>query len=328
MKLASMNVNGLKKLDISDYYFVDQENCIYFNSFNTGKLELLKDAEIDDFIVLSNFYSHDCKRVYHESKLLKKNYKSLIDYKNYGYFKIDNVLYWFGKKVQTDFTGELKNIAKHFFTDDVNLIVNGKRFSFDIGSFKVLNEFYAKDNKQVFHSDKLIGEADSESFRVLGEHSALSDGLLSTYPFLNKDSYSPWACDQHQVYFCGQPFLPGVIDPASTKGFHSHVLKDEKHVYYFDKVVEGADSDTFEPLIRQYAKATMTTDLFTYYYRDYRTLYFLYQDGRSERNNTILPISKVNLKKNKEVLLKLLENSIRYQLKPTEVELVEQLLKK
>jgi hypothetical protein len=128
----------------------DSSKNLYFKSLHSGKYELIKDVDLNSIVFLTNFYLYDKERIYHESKCLKKGYTTFKDYERYGYFKVDNILYWFGKKVRGNFIQELINISEHFFTDNDKLFVNGQAFDFDKHSFLVLINFTLKIRELYF----------------------------------------------------------------------------------------------------------------------------------------------------------------------------------
>jgi hypothetical protein len=61
-----------KKYKGKDYYYVDSSKNLYFKSFRSGKYELIKDVDLGSLKLMTNFYSCDKERVYHESKCLKR----------------------------------------------------------------------------------------------------------------------------------------------------------------------------------------------------------------------------------------------------------------
>lgn len=64
----------------SEYYFTDSKSNIYFKSYKTGKFEVLKGADINSFVLLTNFYSRDAQNFFKDSTLIKSNYKNYTDY--------------------------------------------------------------------------------------------------------------------------------------------------------------------------------------------------------------------------------------------------------
>ena len=328
MKLFSRNKDSYKKFKGQEYFYTDNSNNLYFKSFHTGNFELVKDADLKSLTFLSNTYFYDKKRIFHESKCLKKDYSTFKDYESYGYFKIDNVLFWFGKKVKEDFTDDLINISEHFFADNEHLFVNGQMFDFDKETFKCLNRSYAKDSKIVFHSDKVIDSADSETFRVIREDSGYSQDFIDKYNFLTEDGFSAWACDKNNLYFCGKPFLSGLIDPLTTRIIRTHILIDKNNVFYHKKQVKDADPDTFECIIDsskindEYKKIK----IFTSFFKDKDNIFYLYEDEVSESKDEIIKCTRRNRKKYIDDLKVMTENFEIYNLTDTDIERINKLI--
>ncbi|HMK19928.1 MAG TPA: DKNYY domain-containing protein [Chitinophagaceae bacterium] len=321
-----MKEGNLRKYLKEEYYLQDNDGNIYFKSFNTGKIELLNGVDIKSFKLLTNFYSCDKNKIFSESKLLKENYSTYTDYKSYGYFKIDNSLYWYGKKIQNDFKEELILISEHFFTDGKNLFVNGKRFPFEKESFIILNKFYAKDKSTVFHSDEIISEADPSTFKVLYEYEGLSKDILAKYSFIKDSGYSSWAHDKKHVYYCEEIFLKGIIDAASTVVIDIHILRDKNHVYYFDKIIDEADSNSFQPILNLNKKTYDNIGLSTPFYRDNQNIFYLQEHASNENKDQIIPIKKLKQKQRKTVLQELLGHSKELGLKENEILMIKNFL--
>jgi len=322
------NAHPYKKYKGEDYYFLDSSKNLYFKSFRSGKYELIKDVDLGSLKLMTNFYSYDNKRVYHESRCLKQGYKTLRDYERYGYFKVDDVLYWYGKKLKSGFKCDLINISEHFFTDNDKLFVNGKIFDFDKDSFLLLNKFYAKDSSLVFHSDEVINSADANTFNVIKEDSGYSPEFLAKYSFLADDGYSSWACDKNSLYFCGKQFLSGIIDPLTTKVIRTHILIDKDYVFYHKKLVKGADPDSFECIVdlrKGVNKNRMK--FFTSFFKDKNNIFYLYEDEVSEVRNEIIRCTSKNRGKYIEDMKTMVKKHRYYNLDLNDMEKMGVLLK-
>jgi hypothetical protein len=328
-KLFSRNTNNYKKFKGQEYFYTDNFNNLYFKSFHTGNFELVKDVDLKSLTFLSNFYFYDKERVFHESKCLKKDYTTFKDYQSYGYFKIDNILFWFGEKVKEDFTDDLINISEHFFTDNKHLFVNGHMFDFDIKTFKILNRYYAKDSNIVFHSDQIIDSADPETFSVIREDSGYTQAFLNKYNFLTDDGFSAWACDKNNLYFSGKPFLAELIDPLTTRIIRTHILIDNYSVYYFEKQIKDADPDTFECII-DFSKINheyREIEFFTSFFKDKDNIFYLYEDKLSESKNEIIKCTRSNRKKYIDDLIVITKNIGIYNLTEIEIDRIHKLAK-
>lgn len=309
-----------------DYYYIDSSQNLYFKSFHTGKYELIKGADLNSLVFLTNFYLYDKERIYYESKCLKKGYTTFKDYAAYGYLKVDNTLYWFGEKIK-DLTQDLVNISEHFFTDSEQLYVNGQVFDFDRDSFLLLNRYYAKDSDTVFHSDEIISSADSETFRVIKEDSGYSQEFLAKYNFLVDDGNSSWACDKNHLYFCGKPFLSGTIDPQTTRVLRTHILIDKNNVFYYNKPVKGADPNTFQCIVDTSKKENKSKiKFFTSFFKDRNNIFYLYEDRVSESKNKIILCTQKNRNMYIDELKILAELCNVYDLNMSDVERIKRLV--
>ncbi|MEA3449658.1 MAG: DKNYY domain-containing protein [Patescibacteria group bacterium] len=105
----------------------------------------------------------------------------------------------------------------------------------DVNSFEVLNNVYAKDNNNVYVRTDKIDNVDLSTFIIL-------------------EGY--YAKDKNKVYLA-KPVLtgnmsanlvPGIIDGADPNTFQVlpfDYSKDKNNVYVFDRIVDGADVETF-----------------------------------------------------------------------------------
>jgi hypothetical protein len=327
MKLFSRNKDSYKKFKGQEYFYTDNSNNLYFKSFHTGNFELVKDADLKSLTFLSNTYFYDKERIFHESKCLKKDYSTFKDYESYGYFKIDNVLFWFGKKVKEDFTDDLINISEHFFADNDHLFVNGQMFDFDKDTFKTLNRFYAKDSNIVFHSDEIIDSADAKTFNVISEDSGYGKEFLDEYSFLVDNGYSAWACDKKNLYFCGKPYLSGLIDPLTTRIIRNHILIDENNVFYHKKLVKDADSGSFQCIVDSSMKGDDNKmKIFTSFFKDKENIFYLYEDEISESKDEIIKCTRRNRKKFIDDLKTMIDNHETCNLTEVDIKRINSLI--
>ena len=171
--------------------------------------------------------------------------------------------------------------SKHVFVYDS--LIRGA----DAGSFEVFNELYARDINRAYYSFGAIKNADPATFH------ALDNGLRKTrYPW---KSHSGFAADRAAVYHytltIGKPSILRGADPASFKPLecdygmdasrvyfqHTRVPKakppsfrllglhyatDGKHIFYANRVVEGADVASFS---EDPDDGTIGRDAFTQY---------------------------------------------------------------
>lgn len=129
----------------------------------------------------------------------------------------------------------------------------------DVPTFKVINQFYAKDAKQVYYLKEILDKADSATFQVFKDGYAkdatrvyhlnfvMPDANVDTFQVL---SYGYAKDDQHAYY--GHSALDylnvdlptfQVVGPGNVP--HRAYAKDAKQVYYLGGVVLNADAATF-----------------------------------------------------------------------------------
>ena len=109
-------------------------------------------------------------------------------------------------------------------------------------TIKVLNQFYLKDDKNVFFNDEKILGADANSFIAL-------------------DKENGYAKDKNSVYYFGQK-----VEGANAKTFEvisdGEYSKDDKNVYASGEVIKGADPETF----REFPETSYSRDKNNLYY--------------------------------------------------------------
>ena len=142
----------------------------------------------------------------------------------------------------------------------------GKDFQFkvenvDLGTFKVLNDKYAKDVKNVYFSgNKSFEDVDAGTFEV----------LPADYSKDENNVYSPengWiqrvngAKDKNSVYYFGQK-----VEGGNAKTFEvisdGEYSKDDKNVYASGEIIKGADPKTF----REFPETSYSRDKNNLYY--------------------------------------------------------------
>ena len=125
----------------------------------------------------------------------------------------------------------------------------------DPASFSLLSADQARDNVHVYYRGAIIPGAAPKSFKSLdaewGKDSHAAYYHLQpfkvcdpeTFGFIWEPGTSVWESDAQCVYSNGSK-LPGA-DPASFVALSLWFGKDKTHVYYADKIIQGADPATF-----------------------------------------------------------------------------------
>ena len=223
----------LANLGMSEY--IKTNNEVYYK-YAEGKDFQFKVENVDlgTFKVLNDKYAKDVKNVYFSGN------KSFEDVDT-GTFEV----------LPADYSKDKNNV----YSPENGWIqrVNGANPK----TIKVLNQFYLKDDKNVFFNDKKILGADANSFIAL-------------------DKENGYAKDKNSVYYFGQK-----VEGANAKTFEvisdGEYSKDDKNVYVSGEIIKGADPKTF----REFPE--------TSYSRDKNNLYYYYGEdkflGKIDENN-------------------------------------------
>jgi hypothetical protein len=131
-----------------------------------------------------------------------------------------------------------------------------KTFTVDGNSFRVYDDDFSLDKNGVYYQGKLI-PTDTTGFKIL---------IYKSIPKEGKDKYAytllPIWKTQQGVFI--ETKLIKDIDPLSVETIkNSYYLKDKKHLYYYDKLVAGAE---VENLMEAFANDEIISDSKTVYY--------------------------------------------------------------
>ena len=228
MKTAFFNVLIgiflLANLGMAEY--IKTNNEVYYK-YAEGKDFQFKVENVDlgTFKVLNDKYAKDEKNVYFSGN------KSFEDV-DAGTFEV----------LPADYSKDKNNV----YSPENGWIqrVNGANPK----TIKVLNQFYLKDDKNVFFNDEKILGANANSFIAL-------------------DKENGYAKDKNSVYYFGQK-----VEGANPKTFEvisdGEYSKDDKNVYASGEIIKGADPKTF----REFPE--------TSYSRDKNNLYYYYGEDK------------------------------------------------
>lgn len=214
----------LANLGMAEY--IKTNNEVYYK-YAEGKDFQFKVENVDlgTFKVLNDKYAKDVKNVYFSGN------KSFEDV-DAGTFEV----------LPADYSKDENNV----YSPENGWIqrVNGANPK----TIKVLNQFYLKDDKNVFFNDEKILGADANSFIAL-------------------DKENGYAKDKNSVYYFGQK-----VEGANPKTFEvisdGEYSKDDKNVYASGEIIKGADPKTF----REFPE--------TSYSRDKNNLYYYYGEDK------------------------------------------------
>ena len=208
----------LANLGMAEY--IKTNNEVYYK-YAEGKDFQFKVENVDlgTFKVLNDKYAKDVKNVYFSGN------KSFEDV-DAGTFEV----------LPEDYSKDKNNV----YSPENGWIqrVNGANPK----TIKVLNQFYLKDDKNVFFNDEKILGADANSFIAL-------------------DKENGYAKDKNSVYYFGQK-----VEGANSKTFEvisdGEYSKDDKNVYASGEVIKGADPETF----REFPETSYSRDKNNLYY--------------------------------------------------------------
>lgn len=214
----------LANLGMAEYIKTDNE--VYYKYAEGKDFQFkVKNVDLGTFKVLNDKYAKDVKNVYFSGN------KSFEDV-DAGTFEV----------LPADYSKDKNNV----YSPENGWIqrVNGANPK----TIKVLNQFYLKDDKNVFFNDKKILGADANSFIAL-------------------DKENGYAKDKNSVYYFGQK-----VEGADPKTFEvisdGEYSKDDKNVYASGEIIKGADPKTF----REFPE--------TSYSRDKNNLYYYYGEDK------------------------------------------------
>ncbi|MEP6903859.1 MAG: DKNYY domain-containing protein [Actinomycetota bacterium] len=134
----------------------------------------------------------------------------------------------------------------------------------DAGTFKILENGYATDKNHAYVDGYVISQSDGKTFKIIRKPYAADQNhvfygqiLLSNSPDKFKIMGGDYSADGEKVFSGDKEFLSGTVDAATFEQVgSSDFFRDKNRVYMNDKIVEGADSATFEPLPEPNADGT------------------------------------------------------------------------
>ena len=214
----------LANLGMAEY--IKTNNEVYYKYAEGKDFQFkVKNVDLGTFKVLNDKYAKDVKNVYFSGN------KSFEDV-DAGTFEV----------LPADYSKDKNNV----YSPENGWIqrVNGANPK----TIKVLNQFYLKDDKNVFFNDEKILGADANSFIAL-------------------DKENGYAKDKNSVYYFGQK-----VEGANAKTFEvisdGEYSKDDKNVYASGEIIKDADPETF----REFPE--------TSYSRDKNNLYYYYGEDK------------------------------------------------
>ena len=247
---------------IADYY--KKGNEVHYEGYDhkNGKFinynDEIKNIDLDSFEQLNPFYARDNNTVYFRGK------ETDIDRNSIKIIRLNlvtdkNFVYYGDKK--------LKVSPKNF------LFVNRKVSNESIPTIHAGSIFYVKDSQNAYHvevdKDGNIKETKLDNADV--------GKLVSWNEILAKDEKSVYRYGEKIDYIDAKSLMKYYlnVDYKSFKEIKGSLTfaKDKYNVFYKEKIIEGADKKTFEPMEGKFSK-----DKFGFFYKEQRLEGVSYED--------------------------------------------------
>lgn len=128
----------------------------------------------------------------------------------------------------------------------------------DPSTFKAVNSWLGHDSERVYYENRLVPDVDVATLKAerrplfrdkndyYYETTPMRVADLSSFKILKWFEDDFWARDSRYAYF--DTLCIRDVDLASFEIMNMMVARDKKQVYYFGRVLPGADPATFEPM--------------------------------------------------------------------------------
>lgn len=248
--------------------YVKDKNQVYYEGevlphANPGTFEQMI-PKIDSYYGLSIHAGKDHQHVYHEANIVEGADVASFEFMDLGYGKDKNFIYYILQPIKNADLDTFARISEtDYFQDKSSVFYKGIMLpDSDPKSFRVLKSSrqyeYTKDDKQVYFEGAVLPGADAASFELIGLGYAKDKNIVyykskpleNSDPdtFVNIEQTEYYHKDKFTVYYKGSA-LPDCDSKSFRlildKGFLTIHSRDDKQVYYQDKVILGADLDSF-----------------------------------------------------------------------------------
>lgn len=145
----------------------------------------------------------------------------------------------------------IERVRGEYLKDDKNVFFRNKKMgNVDVKSFKVLNEYSAKDKNNVYIGNSIIGLWKLDKIENPETFEFLSD-TINADSFYGKDKYNVYYVDRIWLdSFVGVYIWMGFkvkgINTDKVKFLNKQFIKDDKNIYFEGKILKDADYNTFE----------------------------------------------------------------------------------
>jgi len=242
--------------------------------FSQGSI--MRNVDAASFMVLNHLFAKDSSAVYYLGGVVKTadpaGFEVLDagryeehpgDYVHAGFARDDkNVFHYVATIGKPSIVRGAKvadfRVIKYDYATDGKAIFNGlsRAKKADPDTFEVLSPHFARDAARVYYVDERVPGAERESFRVIAgmlaadrDHvfygTEVVDGADPvSLVVVGPDDY--FSKDGQNIYAHGERF--DAADASSFVHVGGCYYRDRARVFYLDRVLEGADPETFEAL--------------------------------------------------------------------------------
>lgn len=285
-KLDYIDVETIEYIDHN--FYKDKKNVYY------GK-EIIDGCNSDKVRILNNFYVADDKNVF----FIKKSHITILLNANpnaitvNGQFAVDNKnVYYKGEIIENADCSTIKLIEdSNYICDSKSVFYTNKQIAASPENFEVLGYGYSKSGSRIFFRDKLIRNADVNTFRPTGYGYAADK--FAKYRFDNQYSKKfvkdmehitgNYYKDLHNVYYHSNiipnadvasfTYIPKDIEDDNNNRI-DYYAKDKNHIYFMGKKIDNADPDSFRLFSVQSASNKDNKD-WKLYAKDKNYVYFI-----------------------------------------------------
>jgi len=255
---------------LNEAYALDVNHVYYW-------YEVLEMADPSSFKVLSNDYATDMHHVWYEDSIIEGAEPATFAVPNgdisrlahdaHDYYTRNRPLHVadMGSFRQIDNNWALDSLHVYYLDSDIKTVPVG-----DYRTFKALNGFYAIDAKCVYYKNNIVKGADPASFAVLkGQYhygqdrhcvyyeaygSAIRDLSALKHKNMEDGLWNAFHTDGKTVYNPKLMTMPKGTDFATIHKVERYRdwYADNKHVYYENRLLPGANLKTFKVLPSHY----------------------------------------------------------------------------
>ena len=120
----------------------------------------------------------------------------------------------------------------------------------DIMSFKVLNEYFAKDKNHIYRGSEAIDSSLSEKIKDPKTFEFLPNGIIYGTLY-GKDKYNVYYIENKMIN-CFDTYYSiyevNGVNKDKVEVMNDWFIKDDKNIYFKGEILEGVDYKTFEVL--------------------------------------------------------------------------------